>query len=127
MMSSNNQSLDEACEKIQQIPKVRFVGVLNKMGKRIAGGFKEGTTSYLEDKENQMMYVQLTLEYLMRRDFDDGLGPIDYIASRRGKVTMISIPTKEYLILISAQRDINVEEIIREVNSAFTTLPDVEP
>ena len=63
----------------------------------------------------------------MRKDFDEGLGPIDYIASRRGKVTMISIPTKEYLILISANRDINVEEIIREVNSAFTTLPDVEP
>ena len=97
------------------------------MGKRIAGGFREGVTSYLEDKQNQMMYVQLTLEYLMRRDFDDNLGPIDYIASRRGKVTMISIPTKEYLILISAERDINVEEIIREVNSAFTTLPDVEP
>ena len=126
-MSSKNQALDEACKKIQKIPKVRFVGVLNKMGKRIAGGFKEGVRSYLEDKQNQMMYVQLTLEYLMRKDFDDGLGPIDYIASRRGKVTMISIPTKEYLILISADRDINVEEIIIEVNSAFTTLPDVAP
>ena len=125
-MSSDNQ-LDVACKKIQQIPKVRFVGVLNKMGKRIAGGFKEGVTSYLEDKQNQMMYVQLTLEYLMRRDFDENLGAIDYIASRRGKVTMISIPTKEYLILISAQRDINVEDIIKEVNAAFTTLPDVEP
>ena len=127
VLSSNSQALDEACKKIQQIPKVRFAGVLNKMGKRIAGGFREGTTSYLEDKQNQMMYVQLTLEYLMRKDFDHDLGPIDYIASRRGKVTMISIPTKEYLILISAQRDINVEEIIREVNSAFTTLPDVAP
>ena len=127
MLSSEKQSLDEACKKIIQIPKVRFVGVLNNMGKRIAGGFKEGVTSYLEDEQNSMMYVQLTLEYLMRKDFDEGLGPIDYIASRRGKVTMISIPTKEYLILISANRDINVEEIIREVNSAFTTLPDVEP
>ena len=127
MLSSEKQSLDEACKKIIQIPKVRFVGVLNNMGKRIAGGFKEGVTSYLEDEQNSMMYVQLTLEYLMRKDLHEGLGPIDYIASRRGKVTMISIPTKEYLILISANRDINVEEIIREVNSAFTTLPDVEP
>ena len=97
------------------------------MGNRIAGGFKEGIKSYLEDKENRMMYVQLTLEYLMRKDFDIGLGPIDYIASRRGKVTMISIPTKEYLILISAQRDINVEEVIKKVNSSFTTLPDIQP
>lgn len=127
VLTSEDQILDDACQKIQQIPKVRFVGVLDKMGKKIAGGFKEGLSSYLEDKQNQMMYVQLTLEYLMRRDFDDKLGAIDYIASRRGKVTMISIPTKEYLILISAQRDIDVEEMIREVNLAFTTLPNVPP
>ncbi len=97
------------------------------MGRRIAGGFKEGITSYLEDKENQMMYVQLTLEYLMRKDFDERLGRVDYIASRRSKVTMISIPTKDYLILISAERDVNVEEIIKQVNSAFTTIPDIQP
>ena len=126
-MASENQDLEKACRKIQQIPKVRFVGVLDKMGKKIAGGFREGVKSHLEGKQNQMMYVQLTLEYLMRRDFDDELGPIDYIASRRGKVTMISIPTKEYLILISADRDIEVEDTIKQVNSAFTTLPDVAP
>ncbi len=126
-LDEQNQHLEEACKKILETPKIRFVGVLDKMGNRIAGDFKEGITSYLEDKENRMMYVQLTLEYLMRKDFDQGLGPIDYIASRRGKVTMISIPTKEYLILISAQRDVNVEDVIKQVNSSFTTLPDIQP
>ena len=63
----------------------------------------------------------------MRKDFDKELGPIDYIASRRGKVTMISIPTKEYLVLISAQRDVNIERVIKQVNDAFTMLPDIKP
>jgi hypothetical protein len=121
------QSLEESCQKVLQLPKIRFVGVINKMGNRIAGGFKKGITSYLQDKESRMMYVQLTLEYLMRKDFDKGLGKIDYIASRRGKVTMISIPSGEYLVLISAERDVNVEEIIKQVNAAFTMLPDIKP
>ena len=125
--SKEIQSLEKSCNAILELPKIRFTGVLNKMGNRIAGGFKEGISSYLQDKENQMMYVQLTLEYLMRKDFDERLGSIDYIASRRGKVTMISIPTKDYLILISAQRDVDVEEIIKQVNSAFITLPDIIP
>ncbi len=128
MISLNiTQDLEKSCQKILDLPKIRFVGVLNKMGNKIAGGFKAGITSYLPDTDSRMMYVQLTLEYLMRKDFDEGLGPIDYIASRRGKVTMISIPTKEYLVLISAQRDVNVQDIIRQVNSAFTTLPDIKP
>ena len=119
--------LDEACNKITAQPKIRFTGVLNKMGKKIAGGFKEGVTSYLQDRENEAMYIQLTLEFLMRKDFDKELGAMDYIASRRGKVTMISIPTKKYLVLISAERDVDVEKVIRDVNKAFTMLPDIKP
>ena len=121
------ENLEHACQKVLKFPKIRFVGVLNKMGKKIAGNFKQDVTSYLPDKENQRMYVQLMLEYMMRKDFDDKLGSIDYIVSRRTNVTMISIPTKEYLVLISAERDANAEDIIREVNSAFTTLPDIKP
>ena len=117
--------LEESCKNILAIEKIRFVGVLDKMGNLIAGGFKEGITSYLGDRANQMMYIQLTLEYLMRKDFDAELGSIDYIASRRGKVTMISIPTAEYLILISAERDVDVGETMQKVNSAFASLPDI--
>lgn len=127
MPSTTDKDLEKSCKMILDLPKIRFVGVLNKMGNKIAGGFKEGVSSYLPDKDSRMMYVELTLEYLMRKDFDEGLGPIDYIASRRGKVTMISIPTKDFLVLISAQRDANVEEVIRKVNSAFTTIPDIKP
>jgi hypothetical protein len=126
-LAIEKQALEESCKKILAIEKIRFVGVLNDMGKQIAGGFKEGITSYLGDQANQGMYVQLTLEYMMRKDFDTELGPMDYIVSRRGKVTMISIPTKEFLILISAERDVNVEKIIQKVNFAFTALPDIQP
>lgn len=126
-MTREIESLDLSCKKVLDISGVRFAGVLNKMGRKIAGGFKPGISSYLQDKDNQMMYVQLTLEYLMRKDFDEQLGAIDYIASRRGKVTMISIPTKEFLILISAQRDVNVEDVINQVNIAFTNLPNIPP
>ena len=124
---NNIKELNDSCKKVLELPMIRFVGVLDKMGNRIAGGFKEGLKSYLQDPDNRRMYIQLSLEFLMRKDFDKELGPIDYIASRRGKVTMISIPTKEYLVLISAQRDVNIESVIKKVNSAFTMLPDIKP
>lgn len=127
MSQDKIKSLDESCKKVLELPMVRFVGVLDKMGNRIAGGFKEGLTSYLLNSESRRMYIQLTLEFLLRKDFDKELGTIDYIASRRGKVTMISIPTRENLVLISAQRDVNIEEIINKVNNAFTMFPDIKP
>jgi hypothetical protein len=121
------ESLENSCNKVLSLTKIRFVGVLDNMGNKIAGGFKEGITSYLEDKEDRMMYVQLTFEYLMRKDFDKKLGPIDYIVSQRKKIVLISIPTRDYLVLISADREANVQDIIHEVNKAFTMLPDIRP
>lgn len=121
------KSLEESCQKVLELPMIRFVGVLDKMGNRIAGGFKKDVKSYLIQPNDSRMYIQLTLEYLMRKDFDKELGAIDYIASRRGKVTMISIPTDEWLVLISAQRDVDVEKIIKKVNSSFTMLPNISP
>jgi hypothetical protein len=128
-MSSKTEieSLENSCNKVLSLTKIRFVGVLDNMGNKIAGGFKEGITSYLEDKEDRMMYVQLTFEYLMRKDFDKKLGPIDYIVSQRKKIVLISIPTRDYLVLISADREANVQDIIHEVNKAFTMLPDIRP
>lgn len=125
--SSEIEKLEQSCQKVLDLPRIRFVGVLNKMGNKIAGGFKKDIEPYLPDKENRRMYVQLMLEYMMRKDFDEGLGSIDYIVSRRSNITMISIPTKEYLVLISAERDVNAQDIITKVNSAFTTLPDINP
>ncbi len=127
MDSDEKESLEQACQKVLKLPKIRFVGVINQMGKKIAGGFNEGVKSFLPDKDNQIMYVQLMLEYMMRKDFDKQLGKIDYIVSRRSNLTMISIPTKEYLVLISSERDADTQEIIKNVNSAFITLPDIKP
>ena len=127
MPASEIENLEQACRKVLDLPKIRFVGVLNKMGNKIAGGFKDGITSFLPDKDNRRMYVQLMLEYMMRKDFDEALGDIDYIVSRRTNVTMISIPTEEYLVLISAERDANAQDIITQVNLAFTALPTIKP
>jgi hypothetical protein len=127
MSSREIELLQQASQKVLELPKIRFVGVLNQMGKKIAGGFKEGVTSLLLDKDNQRMYVQLMLEYMMRKDFDKQLGSIDYIVSRRSNITMISIPTEKFLVLISAQRDVDAQEIINRVNSAFTTLENIKP
>ncbi len=126
-VSSEIENLETACQKVLSMPQIRFAGVLNKMGRKIAGGFRDGVESLLPDKENQTMYVQLMLDYMMRKDFDEKLGTIDYIVSRRTNLTMISIPTKDYLVLISAHRDSNAQDIVREVNSAFITLPDIKP
>ena len=46
MSSDEITKFEKSCQKILGLPKIRFVGVINNMGKKIAGNFKEGVTSF---------------------------------------------------------------------------------
>jgi len=54
-------SLENSCNMVLSLPKIRFVGVLDNMGNKIAGNFKDGVTSHLEDKEDRMMLCPTNL------------------------------------------------------------------
>jgi hypothetical protein len=55
----------------------------------------------------------------MRKELDDVLGEIDYIASRRKKQLIISVPIKENLVLITAEPDADDKKIIKKAEMLF--------
>jgi hypothetical protein len=113
------QKLDEACMKLSEEDKVRYVGVINELGRLIAGGFKKGIASLLDDEKITMTYMQMQLDFKMRKELDDVLGPIDYIASRRTKQLIISVPIGQNLVLISAEPYADDREIIKKAEELF--------
>ncbi len=111
-----------ACSSLLELPKTRFVGIISNMGRLIAGKFKEGVTSYLDDKQDGMAYMQFALEVFLREEYDEKLGEIDYVLSKRKKISVISIPMKKHLILISAEPDADIEQIFQETHKVFDPL-----
>ncbi len=113
------QLLDEACQKMLHTPGVRFVGIVNQMGRLVSGGFKYGVKPLTDDVQRQILFMQLVLEVNMRRELDDVLGPVKYIAAKRGKVRKITIPLNKRILVISAELNTNVEEITEIANEIF--------
>lgn len=113
------QKLDKACAKLSEEDNVRHVGVINALGKLVAGGFKKGVTPLLENEKIAMTYMQMQLDFKMRQELDDVLGPIDYIASRRTKQLIISVPIKENLVLITAEPHADDKSIIKRAEELF--------
>ena len=113
------QDLDEACQKLAGEGKVRHVGVINQLGHLVAGGFRKGITPMLEDEKVRMTYMQMQLDFKMRQELDDVLGPIDYIASRRTKQLVISVPIVDNLVLITAEPDADDKRIIKRAEELF--------
>ena len=111
--------MDEACTKLSEEDMVRHVGVINPIGHLVAGGFRKGIKPMLEDEKVRMTYMQMQLDFKMRQELDDVLGPIDYIASRRTKRLVISVPIGENLVLITAEPQADDKKIIKRAEELF--------
>ncbi|ABX12898.1 DUF6659 family protein [Nitrosopumilus maritimus] len=113
------QRLDAACVELSNEEKVRHVGGISELGRLVAGGFKKGVTPLLSDDKVRMVYMQMQLDFNMRQELDDILGPIDYITSRRTNQLIISVPIGENLVLITAEPDADDKKIIKKAEEIF--------
>ena len=113
------EELDSACQKLSENEKVRHVGVINRLGHLVAGGFRKGIKPLIDDQKVRMVYMQMQLDFNMRQELDEILGPIDYIASRRTNQLIINVPIGENLVLITAEPDADDKRIIKRAEDLF--------
>ena len=110
----NSQDWESESEYILSLPEIRFVGVINNMGRLIVGDHKKGIVPIAEI-EHYKMCMEHALELFMKKDLDDILGPLDYIVSKRKNIVIITIPVNNHLVLISAEPNAKIEPIIEEI------------
>jgi hypothetical protein len=103
---------DKLCKKVMGLdPKIRFVGLINEKGRLSAGGMKAGIRSLEDQKDVEMLYMELVLRAKMRREFDKVLGSVEFAMSYREKVIIMSFPVNDSVLLISAEKGIDFSEI----------------
>ena len=125
MSEQNGASLhlyDEKCNQLLKEPEIRFAGIINKSGSLVIGGFKEGLTPYENDETKLQAFYNFVSKASIRKEFDESLGPINYIAARRDKAVLVSFPfpISQILLLISAEPTINIEDLAQKVVKIFT-------
>jgi len=106
---------DQKCKALVLEDEIRFAGLINRMGKLVAGCFKPSIKPLEDDAERQKMYMELALRVSMRQEFDYSLGPVKYSASRRQKAVMMSFPINSNVLLISVEPTIDIDQTARKV------------
>ena len=105
----NVEPLEKICKKLLKLdPKIRSARFINNRGHLIAGGMKEGLLSLENQKQDEMMFMELALRVRMRHEFDNEFGEVQFSMSYRDKVIVMSFPlTNNDVLLISCEKDIN--------------------
>jgi hypothetical protein len=105
----------QKCDQLLKEEEIRFAGLINHMGRLVAGGFKDGISPLEDEAERRKMYMELALRVSMRMEFDYTLGPVKYSASRREKAVMISFPLHSNVLLVSAKPSIDIEKCSQKI------------
>jgi hypothetical protein len=118
-MSNDDQRLkfDRICNEIFALsPAVRSAIVIDKMGRLVAGGMREGITSMEEKDDTQKLYVQFALRSVMREDFDEQFGKTLYSFSERERIKLASFPIDDqYIVRVSIEKESRHNEIIDNI------------
>jgi len=126
LMSEHNGSklklYDEKCNELLKESEIRFAGIVDKDGKLISGGFKKDLVPYEGDETRLQSFLEFVSKASIRKEYDESLGPINYIAARRDKAVLVSFPfpITQILLLISAEPSANIEVLARKVVDIFT-------
>ncbi|HEY7777310.1 MAG TPA: DUF6659 family protein [Nitrososphaeraceae archaeon] len=108
--------LPALCTSIFEIDeKIRFVGMIDQMGKLIAGDMKKGTPSLEKNEGSIRLYLGYAINNILRRDFDNVFGKVIYTFSEREKIKLLTIPIDENLLLVSIDKLADHNKLVNKI------------
>ncbi|MCH8832700.1 MAG: hypothetical protein IIA81_00215 [Thaumarchaeota archaeon] len=122
MTNIHTEIYDEKCKRLFEEDAIRFAGILDEKGEIISGGFKPGLTPLEGDEVKLKSFMEFVSKTSIRKEFDQSLGPINYLAARRDKAVLISFPfpVSRTTLLISAEPSANIETLAAHVVEIFS-------
>jgi len=116
--TKSNLLENKKCRLLLQEPEIRFAGVIDAMGNLVSGGIK-GLTPFKDEVDRKKRYMELVLRVSTRKEFDSYLGPVEYTASRRKKVIVLSFPFGNKILFVSAEPGSDIEKTASKVKKIF--------
>ena len=66
--------------------------------------------------------MEFVSKVTIRKEYDESLGPINYLAARRDKAVLVSFPfpVSKFVLLISANPSVDIEQLAAKVVDIFS-------
>ena len=105
-MSSKIYDYVKICESVLSAdPKIRFAGVINERGRLVGGGMRENIEPLENEKDDEMIFMELALRVKMRKEFDKQLGPVNFAMASRERALAISVIINDDILYVVAEPD----------------------
>ena len=94
---------------------IRFAGFVNMQGDLVEGQYREDIVPFENDEEQRQIFRELALRISTRKKFDYSMGAVKYSASRREKLVIMSFPLKKFILLLTAEPNVNIDRLAYKI------------
>jgi hypothetical protein len=95
---------------------IRFIGVIDEMGRLVYGGMRPGKISLESETESIKIFMEFALISKLHTDFDSTLGEVVYSLTVRKKIKMLSFPiTAGHIVRLSLEKEADHEKIANAI------------
>lgn len=94
---------------------IRFVGLIDDMGRLVYGGMRPGKISLESETESVKIYMEFALISKLHTDFDSKLGEVVYSLTVRKKIKMLSFPISGHIMRLSLEIEADHEKIVNAI------------
>ena len=99
-------------------PKIRYVGMLNKFGRTLAGQLRKGVVPLLKpDESRNEHFIEATRDRL-RKDFEASIGNTEYTFTENEKVKILTLSNDINFFYITFDKDIDNQETLKVIGLA---------
>jgi len=105
-LSAKIYDYSKICNSVYVLdPKIRFAGVINERGRLVAGGMKENVEPLENEKDDEMIFMELALRVKMRKEFDKQLGSVNFAMASRERALAISVIINDDILYVVSEPD----------------------
>ena len=113
---------DRICSSIIELdPSIRFAGVINERGRLVAGGMKKDVEPLENEKDDEMIFMELALRVKMRKEFDKQLGPVNFAMASRQRALAISFILNDDILYVIAEPDADYGVLPKKILNIITS------
>lgn len=109
----------EKCNSILAIsPRIRYVGIMNRFGRTLAGGLRKGVVPLLKQDEARNEYFIEATRNQFRKNFEKSIGRTEYTFTENEKVKILTIASEEHFYYITMDKETPANEVTKIIDAA---------
>jgi hypothetical protein len=98
-------------------PKIRYVGIINRFGRTLAGQLRKGIVPLFKTDEARNEFFIEAIRSQLRKNFESSIGKTDYTFTESEKVKILTITEEENIYYVTLDKETSSEELSLVIES----------